>query len=469
MDRKRKFLLILLALSLIILPTSAIVLADYNLSGGMSGLNHPLPDKLRVYDVFDLTNITKISAYFWDSPPPLGEDGLYCYVSSTNATTVDMKIGADTLGHGLLQWSCDAGIGNLDSPGTVILTIFDFTNSTYMGAQTLDLIETTSPAPDIPLSHGSDDIPADLNHVEFGLDGGYSMGPQTHYIIEGYTPPPPPPTGVYLDLDVFDAISHNYISMATVGIQNSTSGVWTYRNAATGYARFDTTDGVLLLPLSIGQTVSVYASATGYTSANNTITIPYSGYTTQLNLLPSYAVNATGTFWLTVSVVKNEDGTPLNSAVVQVLSGGNSYQQYTVDNGVTTFQNISSGATFSVTAFAQAYAGQTKVLPKDADFMNTSFSLVHIGGTYATTPATPATTATVAVAYTNTAGQPISASEGQVYDFFASVAAELYGWGLMARAVVTITLLWMVVYAITGGKILDKLMRRGRGRGRWRH
>jgi PKD repeat protein len=270
---------------------------------------------------------------------------------------------------------------------------------------------------------------------------------------------------IILNLDVRDALSGNLIAGSSVGIYNATSNIWRNTTAPTGLVYYDSSDVTPQIPLSIGQNVTLAAGAYGYSDASTIVIIPYNGYTATLNLMPKTAVNATGTFWLTVNVIKNEDGLPLNSAVVQVLSGGNSYQQYTNSAGTTTFQNITSGYTFSVTAFAQAYTAQTKILPKDADFINVSFSLVRIGGTPVTTPVSPAPTETPTPIYTNPAtGQQISAPEGQATDVFARLAAALGGWASLAIGIVEITLLWMLVYAITGGDIINKIMRRGRGK-----
>lgn len=271
------------------------------------------------------------------------------------------------------------------------------------------------------------------------------------------------PGAITINVLAYDAISHNAISGATVGIQNVTSNIWKNATAPTGSYTFISSDGTSAIPLSIGQTLYAGATATGYTENGHAFSIPYSGYSTSIALMPITAVNATGTFWLTVTVTKNEDGLPLNSAVVQVLSGGNSYQHYTGSNGMTTFQNITSGYTFSVTAFAQAYQAQTKVLPKDADFMNTSFSLVRMGATPVTTPVSPTPTGTPTPIYTNPAGQIISAPEGQAADVFARIAAALSGWAGLAIGIVELTLLWMLVYAVTGGDIINKIMKRGRG------
>jgi PKD repeat protein len=280
-----------------------------------------------------------------------------------------------------------------------------------------------------------------------------------------------PPVTTTLTLDVVDAVTHSTISGASVGLENTTSLAWTNGTAATGSYTFSTSDGTLALPLYVGQTVTLAASAYGYNSGVSTITIPYSGYSTSIALMPVAAVNATGTFWLTVKVVKNEDGTPLNSAIVQVLSGGNSYQQYTGDDGYTTFQNITSSTSFSVTAFHQAYAAQTKVLPVTANFMNVSFSLVRMGATPVTTPKTPVPTGTPAPIitdpstgkpYVDPQGNPVSGDEANAFAAFGKLSAALGTFFDIGIGIIMIWLLWVLVYEITGGKVIEKLIRRGR-------
>lgn len=280
-----------------------------------------------------------------------------------------------------------------------------------------------------------------------------------------------PAGSVTFDLYAVDAITHNAISGSTLSIQNLTSNSWKNVTSPSGSVTFTSSDGAANLPLSIGQVLNTAATAYGYKENNVTISIPYSGYSSSIALMPNTAVNATGTFWLTVKVTKNEDGTPLSGAIVQVISGGNNYQTSTYSDGVVTLQNITASTTFSVTAFAQAYAAQTKVLPVTADFMNVSFSLVRIGATPVATPKTPVPTGTPAPIitdpstgkpYVDSHGNQVSAPEGNALDAFAKLSAALGAFFSIGISIILMWLMWVLVYEITGGKVLDKLMRRGR-------
>lgn len=174
--------------------------------------------------------------------------------------------------------------------------------------------------------------------------------------------------GVLFNLDIKDSISGSLVQDTTIGIKNTTSGVWRNSTAPTGLIYYDTTDPGDLYPLSVNQSVTVAASKTGYKNTSLTFSIPYNNYRAYLYMVPSWAVNATGKGIVVATVVKNKDGLPLSGTSVTLNTG---QMGITNSAGAVTLMNVTAG-TPTATAILSGYqttsstfnlsAGETKLV-----------------------------------------------------------------------------------------------------------
>ena len=262
------------------------------------------------------------------------------------------------------------------------------------------------------------------------------------------------------------------ISNSNAGIYNGTDNSWYNKTATTGQYAFNGTGTYGQYPLTIGQNVLVAGWANGYKAADplsddnpvgyynvNPISANYQVIT--INLIPVTLVPAAGTGNLIVTVKKDKTGAAFDGATV---AAGTS-TKLTNSAGIAMFYNITP-ATISVTASDVWYQSQTQSITiVSGATANASFSLVMLGETPVTTTVVPTqvvTTGTPIPTYTDATGEPISAPEGQALDVFTKIAAALGTWVNVVVSIITIWLLWILVYEITGGKVISKIMKRGR-------
>jgi hypothetical protein len=157
-------------------------------------------------------------------------------------------------------------------------------------------------------------------------------------------------------MDVNNAITGVHIGGATVGIQNTSSGIWRNSTSPYGAVDFQSTGSSREHPLSVGQTIRVAASARGYVPNSLTYTIPYDKYLVTLNLMPTSVTPATGYGTLVVNVVRNKDGLPVSGATVSVEDGHMKIAS-TNSAGTITFYNVTEG-THEVIVSTPYYAYQ---------------------------------------------------------------------------------------------------------------
>jgi len=284
---------------------------------------------------------------------------------------------------------------------------------------------------------------------------------------------PPPQTGISLLVDIKDAAFPNaFIQGASFGILNTTSGEWGNTTATYGALELSDIKGI---KLSSNQTVQICAKATGYPEETcDTFAIPYDGYLATLYLTKTGDVPSGGNWNLIVTAKKNIDGTPLNSATIEVwtgVSGPGYYSAITDNNGVAVFMNVSASTLATIRATAQGYQpGEVvkTVFPNTTQYH--TFSLVRIGQTPVATPIPTTTYTYVATpkpgdAYpvpTDAYGNPITDEVQKGYAAWGILIDAAYAIMGIVVGLIFIWLLWMSVYLITGGDIIQKIMRRGR-------
>jgi hypothetical protein len=197
---------------------------------------------------------------------------------------------------------------------------------------------------------------------------------------------------ITVNLDVKNAITGVAIGGATVGIQNTSSGIWRNSTSPTGLTYYQSTGTSHEYPLSIGQTITLGASAQGYAPGSTTFAIPYTNYRAYINLVPTTVTPATGYGTLVVNVVRNKDGLPVSGATVTVEDGHTKIAS-TNSAGVITFYNVTAG-THEVIVSTPYYAYEQATKSIDISGGETLFAtvqLVSVGETPVPTYVAPTT------------------------------------------------------------------------------
>ncbi len=276
-------------------------------------------------------------------------------------------------------------------------------------------------------------------------------------------------TGISSFLDVRDAATGIYIGNVTVGIRNLTDMSWRNTTSSTGAVIFNSTGSSYQYPLSVGQTIGYGASALGYVESSTNDTLMYNNWLTTLFLTRIDQQVSNGTWSIIITVKRNLDAAPISGATVTVTSGVSGvgmWQQSTDMNGIASFINITPSTLALVEASKPGYQSNSLVVQV---FPNTTqhktIELVGVGQTPVVTPVATANTTPVSTVYpvlTDANGVPITSPEGKGFAAFGILIDSAYLIMQIAVGCVIIWLMWMVVYLMTGGKIIDKIMRRGR-------
>lgn len=295
--------------------------------------------------------------------------------------------------------------------------------------------------------------------------------PNQYSIYKAITLDPAPVYNINSYLDVRDASTGIYIGNVSVGIRNLTDMSWRNSTSNTGAVIFNSTGASYQYPLSTGQTVGYSASSLGYSPAYTNDTLMFNNWLTTLFLTRTDQQPSNGTWSLVVTIKRNADAAPISGATVTVtsgVSGVGTWQQTTDVNGIASFVNITPSTLALVEAVKQGYQSNSLVVTV---FPNTTqhvhLELVAIGQTPVETPV-PTSTVTGAgttspyPVLTDANGIPITSPEGKGLAAFGLLADAAYVVMSVAVGTVMIWLLWQVVYQITGGKVIERMMRRGR-------
>lgn len=167
------------------------------------------------------------------------------------------------------------------------------------------------------------------------------------------------PTGLAVNLDIKNAITGALVQDSTVGIKNTTTGVWRNTTAPTGLVYFTSTDPGYLYPLSQNQSITLAANKSGYQDASKTFNIPYNNYREILYMVPTSVVNSTGNGTVVVNVIRALNGLTVSGMSVAMDSG-----QVGITNtaGAVTLFNVSAGErTVTVTDPSDTYLPTEKV------------------------------------------------------------------------------------------------------------
>jgi hypothetical protein len=188
-----------------------------------------------------------------------------------------------------------------------------------------------------------------------------------------------------------------------------------------------------------------------------------------------------GTWNLNAIVTDYTTGKPVGDATLTLITGLNGWctngcspnTKYDSLTGTYGFHNVTSSTIASLTIVAQNYntVTDTITISSPSNYTTTKYyKLVPKNAVITTTTTSSGGTTTTAVTTVGTMVQPTDAYGNVITD---STEKGIAAIGLLVDAVYVIMgivvgclliwLMWIVVYLITGGKIIDKIMRRGRG------
>lgn len=230
----------------------------------------------------------------------------------------------------------------------------------------------------------------------------------------------------------YDGTNYGFLTWTEIDIYNHNTQTWLNGTYSTGKATISTPPNTLL---------SAYGTKAGYYLAKYENTpassIPYS--------LVFYQIGATpiiGTQLFRVNVI-DTNGVRVVGAAVKAVESGTTNITYgsTSASGVATLTLITS-TNYIISASKTGYIGTSKSITTDTG----------LSGSTILTLTVPTTTVTSGV----------RTDTEKATDAFSKWIDVLGDITDIAIGVVIIWLMWITVYMITGGKIIDKIMKRGR-------
>jgi PKD repeat protein len=271
----------------------------------------------------------------------------------------------------------------------------------------------------------------------------------------------PPAANLTLNVDFRDINTNNYLQSPTVGIKNTTSGLWRNTTFPTGAVSLSSTGTNGEFPLIVGQVVTIAGSAYGYQPLFQNVTLPYNNYNLLLYLTPLNQTPTNGNWNLKVRVIANRDAQPIGSATVTLttgVTGPGTYQQYTdFATGTASFLNVSASSTALVNVVKQGYqagTAYTPVVPNSTQQI--TIQLVKIGETPVTTPIPVTTTtqygtAVPTVTITDANGVPITSGEGKALWGLEQLFNIIPQIAMIVASLIIAWLFWRGLDIVTNG------------------
>lgn len=277
---------------------------------------------------------------------------------------------------------------------------------------------------------------------------------------------------------MIDWASGSHLNYGTISFRNLATGVWTNLSTNTG-------DGIVSISSSPVAKWDIYGNAAGYMqSVKFGMSASQSPASINLYSLPmyptSYDLTAHGgktTLYTTVTELCQQQyqsscsNLPLSGVTVTIrdITNGSIFSSAGTtgsgSSGTVTMYIPNNTAYFwsaSGKPGYQSVSGYFAVVAEPVYTLSIQMPQIFITPTPSLAPgATPLPTGvTPTVTATKKVGQ--SEEEYQVDLGVGILAKYIVPWINLGASVITIWLLWILVYEITGGKVLDKLMRRGR-------
>jgi hypothetical protein len=338
-------------------------------------------------------------------------------------------------------------------------------------------------------------IPADIGYSYTITAAGYTPIPSTAlgaYGLNGGTVyvQMAPTSASPMYFEVRDWKTKVALGTINVNIQNISSGEWRNVTNTPGDFAVADTGASHQYPTVTGQSVGIGVSALGYLNPNdqsktelfqyiaiqNGTAPPNNPY--YIDLLANNDKIYNGTWNLDIALTDCDSHAALNGATVNLITGLNGwctgplgcFPNNIVAGGHYVFTNVTASLVASYTMGKPGYQSKTDtiqlVYPTNYS-TSKAYCLLQIGSTSTATPTPTFTgngTQVVTTGPTTAGGYPTitgSASDKATAAFNVFVDAA-YAIATIVVGIIFIWLLWMTVYIITGGKIIDKIMKRGR-------
>lgn len=217
----------------------------------------------------------------------------------------------------------------------------------------------------------------------------------------------------------------------------------------TGYGSSGST------PLSLGDFMVLFGSAPGY-SPNGYVammTAATNGVTQPIGLALATASAKPGEFTAVVSTYEKTTSVAISGVTVSMgASGAFNSTKITSSYGTAVFTNLSSNLTYTLSATKSGYSPVTQLVSGASG--TTQYVYVQLSS--GSVNPTPYPTVTTVGPTPTTTG---SAAAQSAIDYLSSWVQTFMVLGCL---VVFMWLFWQVVYNLTGGKVIEKLMKRGR-------
>lgn len=249
-------------------------------------------------------------------------------------------------------------------------------------------------------------------------------------------------TNPYIDVEIKDSSSGSMIQHAGVGIYDYTHTVWRNTTTNTGIVYYDSTGASYEYPLSVGQTVKLAAWATGFGTLYKDVTIQYNGQWHQPNavqmlLIKNATLPSSGNATITVNVVSNANGGPLDGAYVLVTNNALLYgvSKLTTGGGSAVFSNIPAGDDYEILITKQGYNSATMYTDAPANVVTTvDVSLVLQG-------ATPTPTGTITTTPTGT-GTYDDRTDTEKMD---ALGSDALGWSFLILPLICVGIVFEII------------------------
>ena len=252
--------------------------------------------------------------------------------------------------------------------------------------------------------------------------------------------------------DTVTIVSTGISKTFTVKVQDATTSGFIYGSEVqiintSGWSNATTTNGIRVFNAKIGEILgySASADADGYLPSSLLYT-QVTGDMERTVSLTKYISVPAGNTTLYVFVKDSRNLNPISGVLVRLNDG---QMKTTPSTGLSTF-TVLNGSLYTITTTKTGYYPLTRSMIVVTTSNQISMEMNPI---YATT-ATP----------TGEPTQDVRDDTKKATDAFSKWIAVLGDITDIAIGVVIIWLMWITVYMITGGKIIDKIMKRGRGR-----
>jgi len=277
-----------------------------------------------------------------------------------------------------------------------------------------------------------------VNYVSLGLDPGIT--------VTNYWP-----------VTVVDATTGNAIANSELDVKEDLSGAaWYNRTSSDGKFNVTGVGANATTPLVDNMDVYLYGQASGYAPYGYIIMMSSSNNKNlqQVALSPSSISPISGQFAATYQVYDKTSTIPISGASISQYCSGLTKIGTTNSAGVFITQNNTVG-TCSYTAAKSGYTTVT------GSFSGASGGTPTVAVPMSATSVNPTVTATTIPTATTTVNPTATGAEGaqNAIDLLGSYAYTFMVLGIFS---VFMWLFWSVLYNMTGGNIITKILKRGR-------